>query len=99
MASLSCGSASCRSLVYVSVLVPQGVVSIPFPSEPVRALRLVRLACTWFAVPGYGTGVEGSAAGPAAARLHGFPAVLTSFVGREQAVREVARACWSSTGW
>ena len=26
----------------------------------------------------------------AAAGVHGFPAVLTSFVGREQAVREVA---------
>ena len=35
-------------------------------------------------------GVEGSAAGTAAAGVVGFPAVLTSFVGREQAVREVA---------
>ena len=41
-------------------------------------------------MPGYGTGVEGSAAGTAAAGVHGFPVVLTSFVGREQAVREVA---------
>src|SRR6267154_2295340 len=32
----------------------------------------------------------GAAAGVAAAGVHGFPAVLTSFVGREQAVREVA---------
>ena len=46
--------------------------------------------CTGFAVPGYGTGVEGSAAGMAAAGVHGFPVVLTSFVGREQAVRQVA---------
>jgi len=34
--------------------------------------------------------MEGSAAGMAAVDMHGFPAVLTSFVGREQAVREVA---------
>ena len=49
-----------------------------------------RLDCTGFAVRGYGTGVEGLAAGMAAVGVHGFPAVLTSFVGREQAVREVA---------
>jgi len=42
------------------------------------------------AARGYGTEVEGSAAGTTAAVAHGFPAVLTSFVGREQAVREVA---------
>ena len=35
-------------------------------------------------------GVEGSAAGMAADGVHGFPVALTSFVGREQAVREVA---------
>src|SRR3954469_24792983 len=52
--------------------------------------RLVRLACTGFPVPGYGTGVEGSAADTAVAGVRGFPVVLTSFVGREQAVREVA---------
>jgi predicted ATPase/DNA-binding CsgD family transcriptional regulator len=34
--------------------------------------------------------VEGSAAGTAAAGVHGFPAVLTSFVGRAGPVREVA---------
>ena len=49
-----------------------------------------RLGCTGFAVRGYGTGMEGAAAGMAAVGVHGFPAVLTSFVGREQAVREVA---------
>ena len=47
-------------------------------------------ACTGLAARGYGTGVEGSAAGMAAAGVHGFPAVLTSFVGRAGAVREVA---------
>jgi AAA ATPase-like protein len=36
---------------------------------------------------GYGTGVEGSAS---AVGVRGFPAVLTSFVGREQEVRAVA---------
>ena len=35
-------------------------------------------------------GVEGSAADMAADGVHGFPVALTSFVGREQAVREVA---------
>jgi hypothetical protein len=34
--------------------------------------------------------MEGAAAGMAAVGVHGFPAVLTSFVGREQAVRQVA---------
>ena len=34
--------------------------------------------------------MEGSAAGTAAAGVHGFPAVLTSFVGRAGPVREVA---------
>ena len=41
-----------------------------------------------FAARGYGTGVEGSAA--AAVGVHGFPALLTSFVGRAGPVREVA---------
>jgi predicted ATPase/tetratricopeptide (TPR) repeat protein len=44
----------------------------------------------WSVARGYGTGVEGSAVGVAAVSVHGFPAVLTSFVGQEQAVREVA---------
>jgi predicted ATPase/DNA-binding CsgD family transcriptional regulator/tetratricopeptide (TPR) repeat protein len=52
---------------------------------------LLRLVCTGFAARGYGTGVEeGSAAGTAAVGVRGFPVVLTSLVGREQAVREVA---------
>jgi hypothetical protein len=50
----------------------------------------VRPVCTGLAARGYGTGVEGSAAGTAAAGVHGFPAVLTSFVGRAGPVREVA---------
>jgi hypothetical protein len=44
-----------------------------------------------FAVPGYGTGVEGSTAGMGAAGVRGFPVVLTSFVGRAGEVREVTR--------
>jgi hypothetical protein len=51
---------------------------------------LFRLACTGFAVGGYGTGVEGSAAGAAAGGVRGFPVVLTSFIGRDGPVREVA---------
>ena len=42
------------------------------------------------AARGYGTGMEGFTGGTAAAGVHGFPVVLTSFVGREQAVGEVA---------
>src|SRR5436305_7398153 len=34
--------------------------------------------------------MEGAAAGMAAAGVHGFPAVLTSFIGRAGALREVA---------
>ena len=46
--------------------------------------------CTPGAACGYGTGVEGSAAATAGGGVHGFPVVLTSFVGREEAVRVVA---------
>ena len=46
--------------------------------------------CTGFDACGYGTGVEGSAVDAGAAGVHGFPVVLTSFVGREQAVHAVA---------
>ena len=42
------------------------------------------------AVRGYGTRVEGYAADGAAASMHRFPVVLTSFVGRDEAVRQVA---------
>jgi predicted ATPase len=42
------------------------------------------------AVRGYGTEVEGSAAGGIAAGMHGFSVVLTSFVGRDETVRQVA---------
>jgi predicted ATPase/DNA-binding CsgD family transcriptional regulator len=48
-----------------------------------------RLGCTPRGACGYGTGVKGSAAVTAGAGVHGFPAVLTSFVGREEAVRVV----------
>ena len=52
--------------------------------------RPVRLVCTAAAACGYGTGVGVSAAETAAGGVHGFPAVLTSFVGRDGPVREVA---------
>jgi predicted ATPase len=54
-------------------------------------LRPVRLACTAAAACGYGTGVGVSTAATATGDVHGFPAVLTSFVGRDEPVREVAR--------
>ena len=40
---------------------------------------------------GYGTGVGGLPAAAATGGLRGFPAMLTSFIGREEAVRDVAR--------
>ena len=48
------------------------------------------MACTAAAACGYGTGVGVSAAATAAGGVHGFPAALTSFVGRAGPVREVA---------
>ena len=50
----------------------------------------MRSGCTAAAACGYGTGVGVSAAETAAGGVHGFPAVLTSFVGRAGPVREVA---------
>jgi hypothetical protein len=46
--------------------------------------------CTALAVRGYGTGVGVSAAVTASGGVHGFPAELTSFVGRAGPAREVA---------
>ena len=46
---------------------------------------LYRSACR-----GYGTDVGGPAAAAEGGSLHGFPAVLTSFIGRDGPVREVA---------
>src|SRR5262249_50952362 len=40
-------------------------------------------------IRGYGTGMEGVAAGPPAAGIQGFPVALTSFVGRAGVLREV----------
>ena len=54
------------------------------------AWRWSEPGCTGFAAGGYGTGMEGAAAGIAVIGAHGFPAVLTSLVGRAGAVREVA---------
>jgi hypothetical protein len=53
-------------------------------------LRPVRPACTAAAACGYGTGVGVSAAAAAAGAVHGFPAELTSFIGRAGLAREVA---------
>src|SRR4029077_5540730 len=50
-------------------------------------MSLLRPICTGLAAGSYGTEMEGAAL---AAGVHGFPVVLTSFVGRGQAVREVA---------
>ena len=53
---------------------------------PGRAYR----CCTPVAACGYGTGVGGTAAAVTESGVHGFPAELTSFIGRAEAVREVA---------
>src|SRR5215470_4479434 len=47
-------------------------------------------ACTAYAACGYGTGVGVSAAETAAGGVHGFPAELTSFIGRDGPVHAVA---------
>ena len=49
------------------------------------------LSCAAAAARGYGTDVGRSAAAIAVGEVHGFPVVLTSFVGRTGAVRDVAR--------
>src|SRR5690349_6288354 len=53
-------------------------------------LRPLSAACTAAAACGYGTDVGVPEAATAAGGVHGFPAVLTSFVGRAGPVREVA---------
>ena len=50
----------------------------------------MRSGCTEGAGYGYGTGVGVSEAATAAGGVHGFPAVLTRFIGRAGPVREVA---------
>ena len=50
----------------------------------------MRPGCTEAAACGYGTGVGVSAAAAAAGGVHGFPAALTSFIGRAGPAREVA---------
>jgi predicted ATPase/DNA-binding CsgD family transcriptional regulator len=50
----------------------------------------VRWGCTAGSARSYGTDVEPSAVASAAGGVHGFPAPLTSFVGRVAAVGEVA---------
>src|SRR5690349_14075462 len=73
--------------------------AVPSPPAVARVLpsglnvsldRPERLGCTAAAARGYGTGVEGPGAAAPAAEVHGFPAALTSFVGREEVVRDVA---------
>ena len=53
-------------------------------------MRCVALGCTAAAARDYGTGVGESAAAAAVGGVHGFPAVLTSFIGRAGPAREVA---------
>ena len=48
------------------------------------------VGCTAVVACGYGTGVGGLPAAAATGGLRGFPAMLTSFIGREEAVRDVA---------
>src|SRR3954452_8444552 len=58
--------------------------------RPARAVGLISLAGLYGAAGrGYGTGVGGPETATAAGGVHGFPAVLTSFIGRDGPVREV----------
>jgi predicted ATPase len=61
----------------------------PKPSD-VTGQRLGRAGLYGSGGCGYGAGVGGSASAGAADGVHGFPAALTSFVGRAGPVREVA---------
>jgi hypothetical protein len=59
--------------------------------RPVRHRSgVVQLSCAAGAACGYATGVGGSATVTAASGVHGFPAALTSFIGRDGPAREVA---------
>ena len=49
----------------------------------------MRLGCTAAAACGYGTGVGGLPVVAGTGGLRGFPAMLTSFIGRDEAVRDV----------
>ena len=60
------------------------------PGLGVVPLRPGAVGCTAAAACGYGTGVGVSAAVTATGGVHGFPAELTSFIGRAGPVREVA---------
>jgi predicted ATPase len=54
------------------------------------SVSALRQGCTEAAACGYGTGVGVSAAAAAAGGVHGFPATLTSFIGRAGPARDVA---------
>src|SRR5262249_32857748 len=59
-------------------------------SAPAGCWGVLRLCCTPVAACGYATGVGGSATVTLAGGVHGFPAALTSFIGRDGPLREVA---------
>jgi predicted ATPase len=67
-------------------------VALTVSPRRVRCNVRVRLplSCTPSAACGYATGVGGSATVTAAGDVHGFPAALTSFIGRDGPLREVA---------
>src|SRR5215831_3632369 len=54
------------------------------------SLRPGAAGCTRSRGCGYGTGVGGSAVVTAAGGVHGFPIALTSFIGRDGPLREIA---------
>ena len=64
----------------------------PYRQDRARGalLQPVRSGCTVAAACGYGTGVGASEVATAAGGVHGFPAGLTSFVGRAGSASEVA---------
>jgi predicted ATPase/DNA-binding CsgD family transcriptional regulator len=60
------------------------------PNDDALPRSAAALGCTGGAGPHYGAGVGDLAAGTVGGGVHGFPAALTSFVGRAVPVREAA---------
>jgi hypothetical protein len=69
----------------------QPVTDLPLQVEAIQPPHLVAHACTGAVARGYGIGVGRSAEVTAVGGgVHGFPAALTSFIGRAGPVGEVA---------
>ena len=65
-------------------------LAVPPRRVPCDVRVRLPLCCTAAAACGYATGVGGSATAAVAGGVHGFPAALTSFIGRDGPLRELA---------